>query len=387
MKITGGMIVKNESDLMIDAIKSLWVVCDEILVVDNGSQDGTAEVAKSLGCRVMSAPREQHDTARQLYLDSAQGDWVLTLDADERLEPKGAESIRLALRTAADRTVAFSLPLFHYNGEGSWSYIRVPRLVRTGVGIRYSGSAIHSSPKPSISELGDLRYVYAPLHHLDSLITGEGRSKSKRLRNTAAIREELANPDRTDREKETLLGYLAVEHMAQGEWSRAEMILDTRSRSIPRGDMYLACLYAATQRYEEALVKLEGLRPISGGFREQYYPLRADILWKIGDQAGAMDTLRRGLSEFELSPHLHLALAAALLESAPDSSRAHLQRAADLNPWLTTPTIYGSADRWNIFSFQSSVPSFVKAYQKALGLPANIGLTPPGPGSSKSGQP
>ena len=84
MRISACYIVKNEEHNLLNSINSLAKVVDEIIVVDTGSQDGTIEVARSLGAQVY-AQRWQNDfsLARNFALDKAGGEWVIFLDADE----------------------------------------------------------------------------------------------------------------------------------------------------------------------------------------------------------------------------------------------------------------------------------------------------------------
>src|SRR3954467_2023680 len=72
----------------LDALR--W--CDEVVVVvDSRSSDRTAEIARSLGCRVIEAEWRGYAGQRNLAVEHARGDWVLEVDADERISPTLAE--------------------------------------------------------------------------------------------------------------------------------------------------------------------------------------------------------------------------------------------------------------------------------------------------------
>jgi glycosyltransferase involved in cell wall biosynthesis len=76
----------NEADNIERCLRSLlW--CDEILVVDMNSTDGTVEIAQSLAAKVIltDLPPGKVETARQAGIDACTGDWILILDADEVL--------------------------------------------------------------------------------------------------------------------------------------------------------------------------------------------------------------------------------------------------------------------------------------------------------------
>ena len=70
---------------------------DEVLVVDSGSADGTAELARSRGARVEQREWLGFGRQKQHAVSIARHDWVLCLDADERVTPRLERSIREAL--------------------------------------------------------------------------------------------------------------------------------------------------------------------------------------------------------------------------------------------------------------------------------------------------
>ncbi len=87
------IIAKNEEARLRDCIESVrWAT--EIIVVDNGSTDKTQEMAKRLKVHVVSATNGAFDELRNIGLSYAHGDWVLYLDADERVTQKLADALR-----------------------------------------------------------------------------------------------------------------------------------------------------------------------------------------------------------------------------------------------------------------------------------------------------
>ena len=70
---------------------------DEVVVVDSGSTDGTQEVARHTGARVIDQPWLGFGAQKQFAVDSASHDWVLCIDSDERVSEPLAESIRAEL--------------------------------------------------------------------------------------------------------------------------------------------------------------------------------------------------------------------------------------------------------------------------------------------------
>lgn len=89
------MIVRNESALLGQCLASVAGLADEVIVVDTGSTDDTIEIARNSGARVYPLPwRQDFAAARNYSLEQATGDFILVLDADERLVPHAAPLIR-----------------------------------------------------------------------------------------------------------------------------------------------------------------------------------------------------------------------------------------------------------------------------------------------------
>ena len=91
------IIALNEADRIGACIESL-AFCDEIVVVDSGSTDGTRDIATSGGARVIEHPFEGYRTQKDFAVMQARHDWVLCLDADERVTP----ALRAAIETARE---------------------------------------------------------------------------------------------------------------------------------------------------------------------------------------------------------------------------------------------------------------------------------------------
>jgi glycosyltransferase involved in cell wall biosynthesis len=85
------IITYNEADRIEACLKSVSF-CDEIIVVDSHSTDATRELARNLGARVIERDWPGYRSQKQFAIESASNDWVLCLDADERVsEPLRAE--------------------------------------------------------------------------------------------------------------------------------------------------------------------------------------------------------------------------------------------------------------------------------------------------------
>ena len=95
VKLSLCMIAKNEEKYLGRCLASVRGVVDEIILVDTGSTDRTAEIAQSFGARVgHHAWQDDFSEARNASLELATGDWILALDADEELAPASRERLR-----------------------------------------------------------------------------------------------------------------------------------------------------------------------------------------------------------------------------------------------------------------------------------------------------
>ena len=85
----------NEESNIRRCLESVKSIADEIVVVDGTSKDGTSEIAKSLGARVIikDNPSMFHIN-KQKAIDESLGDWILQLDADEVITPELAKEIK-----------------------------------------------------------------------------------------------------------------------------------------------------------------------------------------------------------------------------------------------------------------------------------------------------
>ncbi len=88
------VITRDEERNLPRLLESLRGVADEVLVVDSGSTDGTVEVARRMGARTLHHDWVDYGTQRRFAAAEASNDFVLSLDADERLTPELAAAIR-----------------------------------------------------------------------------------------------------------------------------------------------------------------------------------------------------------------------------------------------------------------------------------------------------
>ena len=138
-RLSAILIVKDEARDLPDCLASL-AFCQEIVVVDSGSRDGTQEIARAAGATLLETPDfPGFGPQKQRALDLATGDWVLSIDADERIPPDLATEIRAAIAKPSadgyriDRRNQFLGQVMrhgHINGSGAHRLVIGRALVR-----------------------------------------------------------------------------------------------------------------------------------------------------------------------------------------------------------------------------------------------------------------
>ena len=135
MKITANIITLNEEKNIEAVIKSVQEVCDEVLVIDSLSTDKTCQIAESLGAKVVKQAYLGDGAQKAFGAPLAKYDWVLSIDADERLDVNAIEAIK---KLDLDNTTydAFSFARKTFVGKAFiklWYPDRVTRLYKRTV--------------------------------------------------------------------------------------------------------------------------------------------------------------------------------------------------------------------------------------------------------------
>jgi tetratricopeptide (TPR) repeat protein len=143
--VTAALIVRNEAGFIADCLSSLAGRVNEIVLVDTGSRDETIEIARRFPVKLHHFSWcDDFAAARNFALQQATCDWILHIDADERLEiPSRDEYARLL----SDRgKVGWALK-FHW--RVGWTPFSELRLFRNDPRIRFSG-VIHENIWPAV---------------------------------------------------------------------------------------------------------------------------------------------------------------------------------------------------------------------------------------------
>jgi glycosyltransferase involved in cell wall biosynthesis len=133
--ITGTIITFNEESRIAEAIASLSC-CDEVIVVDSGSTDRTRDLARARGARVIEHPWEGFAKQKNFAAGHARHDWILSIDADERLSIELAGEIAHWKKSSESLGVA-AVDSLASSSERAWAMPR--RVFYLGKWIRHSG--------------------------------------------------------------------------------------------------------------------------------------------------------------------------------------------------------------------------------------------------------
>ncbi len=162
------VIARNEEAFLPDCLKSVEGVVDEVIVVDTGSTDGTVSLAQSYGASVSHFEWcDDFAAARNYALSQSTGEWVLYLDADERLAPSQENLIRTLISdpgVGAYRVAVCGEEVVGLKAQQHRTFS--PRLFRRAPGVRFEG-AIHEQIGPSLEREG-MRVLHSAIcvHHL-----------------------------------------------------------------------------------------------------------------------------------------------------------------------------------------------------------------------------
>jgi glycosyltransferase involved in cell wall biosynthesis len=180
MRVAGMMRVRNEGRWIRAAVRSILPLCERVLILDDHSEDGTPEICRSLGQRVIviPSPFDGLDESRDKnYLLTEIGKlgaaWCLCIDGDEILAPDGSRRILAALESARHDCYALRI-VFLWNGpgvvrvDGVYGQFSRPSLFRLGTSAAFPvtgcGGHFHCGNVPA--GLGAALSIEARLYHL-----------------------------------------------------------------------------------------------------------------------------------------------------------------------------------------------------------------------------
>ena len=136
-RLSALIVARNEQERLPDCLASV-AFADEVVVVLDRSTDASAEIARAAGAKVIEGGWELEGERRNTGIEACSGDWILEVDADERVSPDLAQAIRATIGTSTHAW--HQVPVDNYVGDrlirhgwaGSFGTTSVPRLFRRG---------------------------------------------------------------------------------------------------------------------------------------------------------------------------------------------------------------------------------------------------------------
>ncbi len=178
------IIARDEEDRLPACLRSLDGIADEVILLDTGSTDRTVAIAEAAGARVEHGTLDGFGPTKQRVVDRARGDWVLSIDADERLTPALRAEILLAITSPRDHAGYEVRRQSWFLGRrmrfGGLAHDHVLRLFRRDAG-RFTDAAVHER----VVVRGTVGRLSAPLEHDTIRTRAEFRAKIERY---AALR-------------------------------------------------------------------------------------------------------------------------------------------------------------------------------------------------------
>jgi glycosyltransferase involved in cell wall biosynthesis len=275
MKLSMCVIARDEEASIADCLDSAAPFVDELLVVDTGSRDGTVEIARRHGARV------EHFTwvndfaaARNAAIEAASGDWILMLDADERLLPDSGPLLRKLAANAPD-----------------WLHVYLPR-IENAVDADAADAIIVSHHTRFFPRRDGLRFV------------GTVHEELKYLPAPEQTRGEIASDIRIAHS-----GYLREHVEARGKDDRNLTLLEQELARRPDDRQllfYVGAHHVYMRRYAQAVDYL--VRSIEAGagkpdgFMVDAYSVLALALYELNDSENLAKLARFGEASNALSP-------------------------------------------------------------------------------------
>lgn len=268
MRLEALILARDEEHNLKACVESVRGLVDAVTVFDTGSRDGTAALAGDLGVSCVQLPWEDSFAkARNTALDHVRADWVLVLDADERLDRAERLGLRASLQLASAAAPALHLEVRTYTdaldalgyvgcsaddperGDKSGFVADVqPRLLRCGTGVRYVGRVCERLSDRGGASMPLANRTVGVVHHYRETQSPERREQRRRLRLALALHEVQDGGDAAARGR---LGAMLCE---QGAWQEGLAHL----RAAERAGAGNAALYLRTGVAQLALGLVEG---------------------------------------------------------------------------------------------------------------------------------
>jgi GT2 family glycosyltransferase/tetratricopeptide (TPR) repeat protein len=296
------LIVRNEEENLPACLGSAADLVDEIVVVDTGSQDGTRDVARRQGAKVVEFPWcDSFAAARNESLRQATGDWIFWLDADDRLDEDNRTKLRRLFTSLNGENVAYAMKCLCLPDArtGATTVVDHVRLFPNHPALRWQ-YRVHEQILPALRRMGgEVRWTDVVVHHVGYQ---DPALRSRKLQRDLRLLR-LENDEQPD-DPFTLFNLGSV-YQELGRYSEALPLLRrSLERSHPKDSIVrklyalIASCHRAGAQPQEALAACRAGRTL--------YPDDAELLFdeglllrEAGDLAGAEACLLRLLAARE----------------------------------------------------------------------------------------
>lgn len=294
------MIVKDEEQMLPVCLESVQGAVDEIIVVDTGSTDSTVHIAERYGASVVHFKWcDDFAAARNAGLEAASGDWILFLDADERIDEQGARE--LPIWAQQDGVQGYFLQIHNYTGNGSQGVTINPvlRMFRHRPEYRFQGRIHEQIAESIIRSCADAHFHMTDviIHHYgysETIVSAKNKVNRNMQLLQQIIEEEPENPFHNYN--------LGVEYLRMGiiqpalecfqkSWKGLDPVRVSYAHLVLKYEV--RCLQALGQ-WKEALEKIAEGRKLYPGYTDLLHAqaFTENTLGRAGD---AERTLREAL--------------------------------------------------------------------------------------------
>lgn len=322
------MIVNNEQAFLSPCLNSIKQLADEIIVVDTGSNDRSADIARVYGAQVFNVQwRDDFSLARNISLEKAHGDWILILDADEIIAPRDYAALRRMVLSDNENPRAYSLQTRNYLNLANamdwqpndrsypeqeagigWFPTNKVRLFPRHADIRFC-YPVHELVDPSIRAAGwTIETCSIPIHHYGHINETRNAKKAEQYFKLGYAKLAQMGNDKA------ALRELAVQAGQLGRWPEAIDLWQRFLAVCPGyGEAYANLAGTSWQmgRYDEGVEFAEKAIRADADLKEGHYNLAVNLLMR-GEPQKAAGILQNILREHQHYPAAYFMLAATL---------------------------------------------------------------------------
>lgn len=353
------MIVKDAEKFLPQCLESVRNCVQELVIADTGSRDSTREIARRFGARVLSVPwHDDFAEARNRCLDEVRSDWVLSLDADEVLDPAAAAKLPALLNGSAVAGYQVTIRNFVLSLQDRvWDQPAFPndgalpagrlfpacvdhhnvRLFRNEKNIRFTGR-VHESVGPTL--LRQKRAIATAdflIYHFGLALAAEERAAKNIFYRQLGRQKLLESPE--DAQAHFELALVEMDNFANLD--EALRLFSQACKLHPRfapAWFFRGLVLLRLEKFAESvrcLTRAEAL----GHRTVVVAETKADALYNLGDYPRASSAYQTALSRDPENPWLQSKLGLALVRSGhPQRGLPLLAAAIALRP--DSPDLY-----------------------------------------------